>query len=136
MALKRYCLDTSGYSFFMKGHPGVIELIESAEWIGVPAVVLGELQIGFLLGSKIEKNEATLREFLAHRVVEVLPADASTAQIYAEILLDLRRAGTPLPSNDIWIAACAAQFGATVLTLDAHFNKINRVAAVILETQF
>ncbi len=121
---------------FMKGHPGVIELIEGADWIGVPAIVLGELQIGFFLGSKIEKNEAILREFLDHQVVETLPTDAHTARIYAEMLLDLRRAGTPLPSNDIWIAACATQHGATVVTLDAHFHKINRAAAVVLDTSF
>lgn len=57
-----------------------------------------------------------MREFLANPVVEELSVDAPVARIYAEIVISLREIGMPLPVNDIWIAACAATAGASVLT--------------------
>ena len=132
--MSRYCLDTSAYSHFKRGDSRVTELIDTADWIGVPAIVLGELWTGFLLGNRFERNEAELGEFLANPVVEDLPVDGDIARIYGEIVTALRRAGTPLPTNDIWIAATAARAGATVLTYDPHFRAIERVGCVILPT--
>ena len=103
-----------------------------ADWIGVPAVVIGELWMGFLLGDRVERNTAQLREFLANPSVEELLVDADVARLYAEIAVALRRQGDPLPTNDIWIAAAAARSGATVVTCDAHFSKIQRVGSIIL----
>lgn len=60
--------------------------------------------------------------------------DDLVAQIYAEIVVALRQSRRPLPTNDIWIAACAARAGATVLTFDAHFAEIDRVGALVLES--
>lgn len=130
--MSRYCLDTSAYSHFKRGDANVVEAIDTAEWIGVPAVVLGELRTGFLLGNRRADNEAELREFLANPVVEELPVDRDVARIYAEIVVALRHAGTPLPTNDIWIAATGAHAGATVLTYDPHFRAIQRVGSVVL----
>jgi tRNA(fMet)-specific endonuclease VapC len=134
VAVSRYCLDTSAYSHFKRGDPAVAELLDSAEWIGVPSVVLGELWIGFVLGAQLDRNQAELREFLAAPVVEELPVDRRAARIYAEIVIALRRAGTPLPTNDLWVAATAAAAGATVLTYDAHFERIARVGSLVLPT--
>lgn len=130
--MSRYCLDTSAYSWFRRGEPEVVGLLDRAEWIGVPAVVLGELWTGFLLGARIEENRDSLRRFLDHPLVEELAVDHDTARIYAEIVVALRRAGTPLPSNDLWIAAAAARAGAPVLTFDAHFRTVDRVGTVVL----
>lgn len=130
--MSRYCLDTSAYSHFRRGEAAVVERLDQAEWIGVPAVVLGELRTGFLLGGVRERNEAELRAFLANPVVRVLPIDDEVSRHYAEIVADLRRAGTPLPTNDIWIAATAARAGALVLTFDAHFARIGRVGSLAL----
>jgi predicted nucleic acid-binding protein len=127
-----YCLDTSAYSNFRRGHRGLVALIDRAEWIGIPAVTMGELRTGFLLGSRRERNESELVEFVAHPVVEVLPVDAEASRHYAEIVADLRHAGTPLPTNDIWIAATAARHGAAVLTSDDHFERIARVGTVLV----
>ncbi len=130
--MSRYCLDTSAYSHFKRGDERVVSLLESAEWIGMPTVVLGELWMGFLGGARLERNLAELREFLANPVVNELPVDGEVARVYAEIAVALRRAATPIPTNDIWIAATAANIGATVLTHDDHFNKIHRVSSRIL----
>ena len=130
--MNRYCLDTSAYSNFQRGQAGAVDIIDTADWIGMPSVTLGELWAGFLLGGRAESNAAQLREFLAHTVVEIVNADGNVARIYGEIVQNLRAQGTPLPSNDIWIAATAAHCGATVLTFDAHFRAITRVATVVL----
>lgn len=130
--MSRYCLDTSAYSRFRRGEPQVVELLDRAEWVGVPAVVLGELWTGFLLGNKLESNRDELRQFLANPVVEELPVDHETARIYAEIVVAQRRAGTPLPSNDLWVAAAAARAGAPVLSFDEHFRSVARIGAVVL----
>jgi predicted nucleic acid-binding protein len=65
--------------------------------------------------------------------VEALVVDDEVSRHYAEIVADLRKAGTPLPTNDIWIAATAARAGSMVLTFDSHFEKVSRVGAVVLE---
>lgn len=130
--MSRYCLDTSAYSQFRRDEPQVVELLDRAEWVGVPAVVLGELCTGFLLGGRLERNREELRRFLAHPVVEELAIDHETARIYAEIVVAQRRAGLPLPSNDLWVAAAAARAGAPVLSFDEHFRAIPRIGAIVL----
>ena len=128
----RICLDTSAYSHFKRGDEAAVAIIESASWVGVSAVVLGELRTGFALGSRPGENERELAAFVRHSVVKVLDVDDATSRIYAEIVVALRRAGTPLPTNDIWIAAAAAAAGAHVLTFDAHFARIARVGSTVL----
>ena len=128
----RYCLDTSAYSNFKRGDPQVVDLIDRADWIGVPVIVMGELAVGFKLGRRREANQAELDRFVAHPIVEVLPVSEDVVSLYADIVVDLKKAGTPLPANDIWIAAVAARHGVTVLTYDAHFRSIARVGATIL----
>jgi len=130
--VSRICLDTSGYSHLLRGDPAVVDVVRSARWVGVPAVVLGELRVGFLLGRRADDNEAELAAFLAEPVVETLRVDDEAARHYAEIVVALRRARTPVPTNDVWIAALAAREGATVVTYDEHFAAIRRVGARIL----
>ena len=88
----------------------------------------------FRLGRRYESNRELLETFLRNSVVELIAVDEQVAQIYAEIVVALRKAGRPLPTNDIWIAACAARTGATVLTFDAHFAEIDRVGVLVLES--
>ncbi len=78
------------------------------------------------------QNERELGEFLASPVVTELTVDGEVSRHYAEMVADLRRAGTPIPTNDIWIAATAARAGALVLTADQHFEHINRVGSVLI----
>ncbi len=130
--MSRYCLDTSAYSRFQRGDETVVDLVDRAEWIGMPSVALGELRTGFLLGGRTAQNERELGEFLASPVVTELTVDGEVSRHYAEMVVDLRRAGTPIPTNDIWIAATAARAGALVLTADEHFERINRVGSVLI----
>jgi tRNA(fMet)-specific endonuclease VapC len=132
VALSRYCLDTSAYSNFKRNDPQVVPLIDGAEWIGISSIALGELWLGFLLGDRLARNEAELNEFLSSPVVEELLIDQQVGRIYAEIVASLQRAGTPVPSNDIWIAAAALRAGAPLLTYDTHFEAIQQVRSIIL----
>lgn len=130
--MSRVCVDTSAYSHFRRGQPLVVDLIDHADWVGVPSIVVGELWAGFLLGRRTEMNVAELSEFLSAPVTEVVDVDEDVARIYGEIVVELRTKGTPLPTNDIWIAAAAARSGATVLTYDAHFLEIGRIGTQVL----
>lgn len=130
--MTRLCLDTSAYSNFQPGYPAVVDHIDRAGWIGLPSVVLGELRAGFLLGAHTDRNARELGEFLDHPVVEIVRSDEETARIYGEIVVDLRRKGTPLPTNDVRIAAAAARAGAAVPTFDAHFREIARIGVLVL----
>lgn len=127
----RLCLDTSAYSRFMGGDERVVERIDSATWVGIPTIVLGELAAGFLLGSRLERNLAELDRFLAHPAVDEINVDRDVAGIYGEIVSALRRKGTPIPTNDVWIAACAARAGATLLTLDTRFEVVDRIGVLV-----
>ena len=99
----------------------------------MPSVVIGELWLGFLGGAHVRENESELGQFLENSVVEEVHIDHDIARIYAEIVLALKAKGTPLPTNDIWIAAVAARVGAPVLTFDKHFHSIERVGSQVLD---
>lgn len=131
--MSAYCLDTSAYSNFRRGNEEVAALLDRAELVGMSTITLGELLTGFLLGGRRQRNEAELEAFLDHPAVEVLQVDPATSRHHAEIVAELRKAGTPLPTNDIWIAASAARNGATVLTCDDHFELIARVGSVVVD---
>jgi tRNA(fMet)-specific endonuclease VapC len=132
--VSRYCLDTSAYSQFKRGEPVVTGLIDRADWVGIPSIVIGELFVGFFAGEHRARYEEELSEFLANPVVDEIPVDRGVAWIYADIVTALRRAGTPLPTNDIWVAATSARVGAPILTFDEHFGAIGRVGTILLET--
>jgi tRNA(fMet)-specific endonuclease VapC len=130
----RICLDTSAYSHFKRGTRSAVEEISTASWVGVPAIVLGELRSGFLGGRRAAANERELRAFLAHPMVVRLDVDDEAATIYAEMVASLRRAASPVPTNDIWIAATAAREGAAVLTFDERFSRIATVRSRVLSS--
>ena len=125
--MSRALLDTSAYSAFMRGDPTVKEMLQTVDAIYVNAVVLGELRAGFLRGRMQPKNEARLRQFLASPRVSAVTIDEETAERYAVILNALWNVRTPIPTNDIWIAASAMQYGLVVITTDTHFLKIPQI---------
>jgi len=123
-------IDTNAYSAFFRGNPGVVELMENADELVLPSVVAGELISGFLQGSRIDKNISELTDFLDQPGVRFLETGMAAAEKYGLLVKNLRVAGTPLPTNDIWIAAAALSMGAALLTRDRHFEKISGLFVV------
>lgn len=125
--MSRILLDTSGYSAFMRGHERVVREIRTAREIWLTSVILGELFAGFELGRKLERNRELLERFLASPRTRIADVDEGTAERYATIFASLRRRGTPIPTNDLWIAASAMQHGLRLVTLDSDFEKVQQI---------
>lgn len=132
MGVNRICLDTSAYCHFKRNSPEAVEIIGSADWIGVPTIVIGELMTGFRLGNRCQANRDELDQYLGFPIVHELPANRQVADCYAELVVSLRMAGSPIPTNDVWIAATCICSGSLLLTYDAHFAKIQRLGSIIL----
>lgn len=128
----RIVLDTSAYSHLARGHPGVLEWLSTVRIVYVPATVLGELEAGFRLGERAEANLRQLSEFLSEPFVVIVQTDHEVAAWYGRILPALRRAGTPIPTNDIWIAAATRAMGAHLLTFDGDFSRVVDLPLTIL----
>jgi len=122
--MKKVLIDTNIYSLAMKGDVNVINTLRKIDLIGFSAISIGELFAGFKGGRRENKNREELNFFLDSPRVVVHPIDEGTADFYASILNNLKSAGTPIPTNDIWIAAVAFQHGHKIFSKDKHFNLI------------
>jgi tRNA(fMet)-specific endonuclease VapC len=120
----RLALDTNRYTDLSRGNSDVMEVVESADEVWLPFIVLAELRAGFSLGTKTAQNEATLRRFLLQPEVDVIYADEQTTHHYASVYRQLRRQGTPIPTHDMWIAALVLQHSLTLCARDAHFDAL------------
>lgn len=120
----RIALDTNRYADLCAGDAGVRARIEEADAIRMPFVVVAELRAGFAVGTKARKNERALQRFLAKPGVDVLYAGDATTRAYASLYRQLRTQGTPIPTNDIWIAALVVEHGLTLYTRDRHFEHL------------
>jgi tRNA(fMet)-specific endonuclease VapC len=124
MAMIRILLDTNAYSAFKRGDARIVDSIARADEILISVPVLGELRVGFKAGTMEKRNLDELEAFLSARRVSVPAITEQTALFYAEIYSGLKRQGTPLPINDVWIAACTVESGAVLISDDAHFKRI------------
>lgn len=118
-------LDTNALSAFLDGDKLVVELLSGAPDLYLPVIVLGEYQFG-LKASRLKKTrEPQLLAF--SRVCNILPILESTVGCYATIRDSLRKAGTPIPENDIWISALALEYQLPVVTRDSHFLNVKQI---------
>lgn len=129
MAL-RLALDTNRYTDLVQGDLHVAETVEAADEIWLPFIVLAELRAGFSFGSKAAHNEAALRRFLFKPGVGILYPDEQTTHHYASVYRQLRHQGTPIPTNDMWIAALVLQHSLTLCARDAHFDALPQLPRV------
>lgn len=126
-------LDTSAYSAFLRGNHGIKLSLQQADEICLNPVILGELLAGFMMGKSEKKNRAILQDFLSSPRVKVVDIDDETSERYAVIIYHLRIKGTPIPTNDLWIAASAMQYGLKVLTADSHYLKVPQIISEYYE---
>jgi tRNA(fMet)-specific endonuclease VapC len=126
----RIALDTTRYDDLVTGSTDVADIVERAELVFVPFVVLGELRAGFAAGKRVAENERVLKRFLMKDGIEVLFADTQTTTSYAHVYAQLRKQGTPIPTNDMWIAALVIQHDLLLCSRDAHFDKVAQVSRV------
>jgi len=124
-------LDTSAYVGFKRNAVEAVEIIVKAELIVFSPVVMGELMFGFRNGTRFKENMDDLDRFLKHEAVDLVPIGKITSDRYSRIAVNLRKQGTPIPTNDIWIAAQAMEQGAELITSDHHFDKINGLVYTI-----
>ena len=117
-------LDTSAYVGFKRNVAETVEIIVRAELILFSPIVLGELLFGFRSGTRFKENMADLVNFLDHEAVELVQVGKITSDRYSRIATQLKQQGTPIPTNDIWIAAQTLEHGAELITSDQHFEKI------------
>ena len=124
-------LDTSAYVGFKRNAVEVVEIVVKAELIVFSPVVIGELMFGFRNGTRFKENMDDLDRFMNHEAVNLLPIGKITSDRYSRIAVKLRQQGTPIPTNDIWIAAQAMEQGAELITSDLHFDKISGLVYTI-----
>ena len=123
----RIAIDTNRYVDFAKGLPEAVDRFRRADEILVPFVVLAELRAGFAGGAQPAENEANLIRFLDSRRVDLVFADEDTTHHYGRLFQQLRRQGTPIPTNDLWIAALVVQHQLRLFARDTHFDHLPQI---------
>ncbi len=126
----RILIDTNRLTDVLAQDRRVAVVVEEALEVWIPFVTLAEMKAGFVGGRTrhCAHNEALLLRFLRLPSVGILYADRETTEVYARLFVQLRQAGTPIPTNDLWIASLAIQHELSLLTRDAHFRKTPQVS--------
>jgi len=122
--MRALLLDTNAYAKYLRGDPRVLDALAGAGLVYMSVFVLGELFAGFRYGSKESANRQILEAFLGKPAVRVLDATRETADYFGLIKSSLKKAGQPLPLNDVWIAAHALETASVLVTFDAHFTAV------------
>jgi tRNA(fMet)-specific endonuclease VapC len=126
----RVALDTNRYVDLCKGVATTVDVVSTADAVYLPFVVVGELRAGFALGRRAADNERVLRRFLLKNGVHVLFADDQTTHHYAAVFRQLRQQGTPIPTNDIWVAALVLEHNLVLHARDEHFDHLPQLPRV------
>jgi len=122
--MKTVLLDTNAVSALFNGDKQILDCLAGAERVCMSTVVIGEMQAGFYMGSKVRENQAQLEKLLSRPTVEILPVTSETSDYYGRLVAALRKAGHPIPVNDLWIAAQTLEQGAILISYDKHFAHV------------
>ena len=116
----------------MRGDTNVVELVDQADWVGLPAIVVGQLDAGFRRGLHYEEHSSQLRRFLNHPNTSVVAIDQEVSLLFADIHAQLRVKSTVLPTIDLWIAAAVARTGALLVTYESHYQRVLRIGVIVI----
>ncbi len=122
--MNKILIDTNIYSHALRGNSDIVSTLRQVAQISICAISIGELLSGFKGGFREVENRRELGQFLDSPRVSIISVDEDTAEFYSTILTGLKQKGTPIPTNDIWIAAVAFQYGLQMYSLDKHFQFI------------
>jgi len=125
--LNKILPDTNAYSRLLSGDQNVLNALKEAQIVYLSVFVIGELVAGFKGGRKEMENQKNLQKFLGKPGVRLLNTTKKTADIFGTVKHALKKAGTPLPINDVWIAAHGIETNSVIITYDEHFKKIEGV---------
>lgn len=126
----RLAVDTNRYTDLARGLEPTVSFVATADAVYLPLIVVAELRAGFQVGRHTAENERLLRRFLQKPGVEVLLPDEQTTVHYATVFAQLRKQGTPIPTNDMWIAALVLQHGLVLHARDRHFDQVPQIPRV------
>ncbi len=124
----RLIIDSNRFIDFCAGEESVIATLESAAAIYIPFIVLGEIRAGGLVIRRGQNQVRTLQELLNQPGVQSLNSTDTTSHHYATLYAQLRKNGTPIPTNDLWIAALAVEHDLILYSRDSHFDLIPSLA--------
>lgn len=117
-------LDTSAYSAFNRGDTRLKDFFRADNEILIPLIVVGELRAGFTLGGRSQENELLLQRLLDSPQVSVVTITDQTTRLFAALFQRLRAAGTPIGTNDMWIASLVLEHDCSLVTLDTDFARV------------
>ncbi len=123
----KVALDTNRLTDLFRGDARLAERLAVCEEVWIPLIVLAEIKAGYYGSTQQARNETLLQQLLAKTTVAVLIPDRETAEHYARLFIQLKRAGTPIPDNDLWIAALVLELDLIPITRDRHFQRIPRL---------
>lgn len=121
-----YLLDTNIVIALFKQDASVIEKLKMASQVYHSSVVIGELYYGAYHSTRKEENTERIEEYVNNTII--LSCDEYTSKVYGQIKANLKKKGTPIPENDIWIAATAIQYDLILVSRDQHFDHINNLS--------
>ena len=121
-------LDTNALSAWAEGYSAVAAPLRSANRLVIPSIVLGEYYFGIRQSRHRNRYQDWLTRYLP--MTEIAAVTSATADAYAHIRLELKQYGSPIPSNDVWIAALARQHSLAILSNDGHFDAVEGVSRI------
>lgn len=121
-------LDTNGLSALVEGEPSLEPVLRKAEHLAIPAIVLGEYRYGIWHSRNRQHYQQWLQQYLPQ--FRILDIEDRTTIPYAAVRTELKKAGTPIPSNDVWIAALCRQHSLPIISRDHHFDLVARIKRI------